>query len=72
MARFLSHTHDQVVPATEWTMQHNLGTLAPIVDVYVTIDGNQTKILPASVEVLDANSVKVTFSNPRAGSAGVR
>lgn len=68
----LSHTHSQDVPASIWTVNHNLGTLYPAVDVYVILEGVRQKIIPASVSVVDNKTVKVKFSEPRQGTAAVR
>lgn len=72
MPSLSNHTHEQTVAATDWNITHGLNTIAPVVDVYIDVEGKQTKILPASVEVVDLQNVKVTFSAPRAGVAAVR
>lgn len=67
-----SHTHTQSAAASEWTIVHNLGTTAPVVDVYVDHNGAVEKILPANVQVIDSTTVKVVFSSARSGYAAVR
>jgi len=69
---FYSHTHTQSEPAAEWIVYHNLGTMAPVVDVYVDHEGKRQKIIPLGVELIDNLSLKVTFTVPRAGVAAVR
>lgn len=67
-----SHTHTQEEASAEWTIVHNLGTLAPAVDVFININGTQSKIIPAAVEVTDNRTVTVRFTSPRSGFAAVR
>ncbi len=69
-----AYRHDQPTASTEWTIVHSLGGgggLIPIVDVFVDVDGLVQKIIPASIEIIDATTVKVTFSVDRAGFAVV-
>jgi len=55
-----------------WTIVHNRGTLAPVVDAWVDDGfGNTIKIYPSSVNVIDANTVVLTFSTARIGTARV-
>lgn len=72
MPSYMSHTHEQAVAATEWTVVHNLGTIAPVVDVFIDVDGKKMKILPGGIEVIDNRTLKVHFSAPRSGTAAVR
>ena len=55
-----------------WTIVHNRATLAPVVDAWVDDGfGNIVKIYPTSVNATDANTVVLTFSTARSGTARV-
>lgn len=66
------HTHVQSTASSTWNIVHNLGVMAPVVDVYVTVDGQMSKILPKAVTVISNTTVQVTFSEPRVGTAAIR
>ncbi len=53
-------------PASYWTITHNLNTVTPMVQVY---DTNFSMVIPDTVEIVDNNTVKVTFAYPMAGRA---
>lgn len=72
MGSVTRYTHTQDTPATEWTINHRLNTLAPVIDVWIDVDGVMTKILPLNITVTDANTTVVSFSSPRTGKAGLR
>lgn len=63
-----SYQHIQQTPATNWLIKHDLGRDV-IADVSVEVDGEMQKILPKSIEVVDDNNVKVSFSVPFKGKA---
>lgn len=66
-----TYNHVQSTAATSWSVKHNLGDY-PIIDVYIQAgDGTVQKVLPASVQYVDANTATVTFSTARAGFATV-
>ncbi len=67
-----SYTHEQTVADVEWTIVHNLNTVAPSYHCYIDVNGVSTQIIPASAEVIDANTLKLTFSAARSGVARVR
>lgn len=67
-----THNHEQSVAAVEWNIVHNLGTLAPCVDIFIDLEGVRTKILPKDVIVVDKKTVKIVFTSPRTGSAAIR
>ena len=67
-----SHNHTQDVAADTWTIVHNLGTNAPVVDVYVDIDGSRSKIIPKEVKVVDNKTLQIVFSETRTGVAAIR
>ena len=52
----------------EWIAQHNLGTLNLIIGVY---DSNNEKIVPQRETIINADTVKLTFSTPVAGKVVV-
>ena len=64
------YNHTQSVPATEWNIQHYLATY-PSVDAVILHEGKYKKILPKTVEYVDANNCKVTFSTAQSGFAKV-
>jgi hypothetical protein len=55
-------------PATEWTINHNLGYEDAIVQCF---DENNFVIYPESIQIVDANTVKIVFNSPQAGKARV-
>ena len=63
-------THTQAVPASVWSITHNLQNY-PIVDVYVDVGGTIEKIIPMSVTYVTANACEVEFSAPVAGFATI-
>lgn len=60
-------------PAASWVIKHNLGANGsggiPVVDAFISNNGVLTKIMPAMVQMVDANNVTLVFSEPRAGFA---
>jgi hypothetical protein len=67
------YRHTQDVASDTWTIVHNLGSNGgqglPIVDVAIDVNGTPSKIIPADVTKVDANTVVVTFGSALAGSA---
>ena len=66
------HNHVQTVASTQWLINHNLNTLSPVCDCHVTYEGAVHKILPLSVEVIDAMNIKVSWSVARTGTCSIR
>ena len=64
-----SYRHTQASASTSWVIAHNLGTSAPVVDVWVDEGGDTVKIMPLSVDVDSANQVTLTFSTAKSGEA---
>lgn len=64
----IGHRHEQAVADTTWTITHNLDTLAPVVDCWLT---NGTKIIPEDVVATSETVVTITFSSVQAGVAFV-
>lgn len=52
--------------SSTWTVQHNLSTLTPLVQVY---DNNNSQIIPGGVTIVDANNVRITFPQAESGYA---
>lgn len=63
-------THVQDTASATWVISHHLDSY-PIVDVYVTVDGNVQKIYPESIVYVDGKTCNVTFSEATAGFAAV-
>jgi hypothetical protein len=64
------YRHEQVTPATTWTIVHNLLDY-PIVDVYVMYGGDLQKIIPSAVNYIDNTTCTVVFTTAFAGYATV-
>ena len=56
----------QVTGSSTWTINHNLNTYTPLVDVY---DSIYNQLIPASVSSISANTTQITFSTAQAGYA---
>ena len=67
-----SYTHEQASASTTWTIVHNLGTNAPSYHCYIDVGGTPTQIIPNSATVTDENTLVLTFTTARAGTARVR
>jgi hypothetical protein len=68
------YRHVQTTAATTWTIVHNLSGgegRVPLVDCAVDVDGEIVKMIPSTVEKVDNNTVSVTWSTARSGSATV-
>lgn len=63
-----NYIHTQTVPASTWTIIHNLGVY-PMVDIQI-VDNGQTKvIIPQSVIYVNSNTITVSFSSNFVGTA---
>lgn len=60
--------HTQVEASTTWTFDHNLGTNAPAVMVWINQGNEVISIIPQSITVTGPNSIVVSFSSPQNGS----
>lgn len=56
-------------PQAVWEIEHGLQTDRPVVDVFIKVNGVDTKILPKEIRVLTTNAVRITFSSPQSGTA---
>lgn len=64
------YQHVQDTPADVWTIKHGVGGY-PVVDVFVTVDGNLNKIIPKAVTYVSPTICTVSFSSPQTGFAQV-
>jgi len=64
-----TYTHTQTASATTWTINHNLNTTSPIVQVYDS--ATQKLIIPDDVEVTSNNQVVVTLGIAATGRATI-
>lgn len=55
--------HIQAIPASSWTVDHNLNRIPNAVTVYDTANS----VIDAGVQVLDLNSIEVYMDIPTAG-----
>jgi hypothetical protein len=60
--------HTQSTTSTTWTITHNLNISYPIVNIY---DSTNKVIIPQEIEVINSNSIVVTFYEPTAGYASI-
>lgn len=68
---FSTFTETFVTPEDKWHVHHNLGTTDLIYNVLVNINGSLEKINPASIDIVDDNSVIINFSSPRSGEVSL-
>lgn len=62
-----TYVHDQTTSSVLWTLNHNLGTSNPLVQVWY--DGKL--IIPDEVTIVDGNTCTISFAAPIAGRAVV-
>lgn len=67
-----TYTHVQSTPAAEWVVVHDLNRYV-VSDVFfdVNLNGILEKVLPASVEYVDANTIKIIFTEAQIGKVKV-
>ena len=63
------HIHTQSVSSDIWTINHNLGTVGVILDVY---DSNDMKVIPNDIHLLDQNTCEVYLDSAITGTCSVR
>lgn len=63
------YTQPDANPQAVWEIDHGLQTDRPVVDVYIKIDGVDTKMLPKEIRILTTNTVRISFSSPQSGTA---
>lgn len=64
---------EQNTPANIWTIPHNFRNLSPLVDIWMPdpVTGFTTLTTPKEISIVDENTVRVQFSQPRMGGAAV-
>lgn len=62
------YIHTQSVASTTWTVNHNLGTLFPIITVY---DPSYNVVIPQEITSTNISSLSITFPLSIAGYASV-
>jgi len=62
------YCHIQAAPSSTWNVNHALNQKYAIVQVY---DGTDNMVIPATVVLVDANNLTITFGSPLAGRAVV-
>jgi hypothetical protein len=64
---------EQTTPANIWTIAHNQRSLSPLVDVWIPdpVTSTNTMIIPKEISIVDENTVRVQFSQPRVGGVAV-
>lgn len=71
MSTLKGYRYEQVGTSASWVITHNLGTNAPVMDIWVDVVGTMTKIIPQSVVGTDTKVATITFSTPYEGVAYV-
>ena len=61
--------HEQTTPASVWVVKHACGN--PVVDVYVSQDGEMIKMLPESVKFISASQCEIHFTGSYTGIAKI-
>lgn len=61
-----TYTHQQLIPATVWTIVHNLGKYPSV----TVIDSAGTEV-EGDVQFTDTNTIVITFSSAFAGKASL-
>lgn len=59
-------TYQQSPASATWTINHNLNTTTPMVQVY---DNTPRMLIPDEINIVDANNLTITFGSPLAGTA---
>lgn len=71
-ARNILYTHQQPIRTAVWIIQHNLQNV-PVLHVFVhrTVDGETVLVEqdPAGIDIIDANTTRVTFTSAESGQA---
>ncbi|MGZ8924399.1 MAG: hypothetical protein ACXW2E_00815 [Nitrososphaeraceae archaeon] len=67
-----SYNYYQSTASSTWTITHELNTKFVAIDTMKLVgNGVYEKLLPESVQIIDDNSILVTFSNAIAGRARI-
>jgi len=57
-------THNQIIPSTIWNVNHDLGSLDLLYQVY---DNLREAIIPDTFKIINASNVQITFSVAQSG-----
>lgn len=69
VARRVLFKYEQTVLSKDWTIEHKLGT-TPSVQIHIkNLLGEYEEITPLSIDVVDRNTVRVSFPEPTKGIA---
>ena len=63
--------YTQDTASDTWTIVHNLNSLSIVTDAITVHSGGDEKIIPYSVNVVDANTIIVSWTMPRTGSVRI-
>jgi hypothetical protein len=61
-----SFVHEELVGNTEWLIEHGRNSTSPVINVY---DELGAIIVPNDIEIIDENTIKVTFQTVQFGKA---
>lgn len=64
-----TYTHTQSSSSATWTVTHNLGSNDVVIQIYDATQGNM--LIPDTVDIIDTNSLSITFSAAQTGKAVV-
>jgi hypothetical protein len=62
------YTHSQASPAVTWSINHNLDSSYPIINVY---DETNAITIPGDIRITDNNNLKIYFTYPSTGTATI-
>jgi|688.fasta_scaffold1121067_2 hypothetical protein len=65
------YEHVQGVASDTWNVVHNLNKELVVSDVYIEHNGNNEKIIPMGVDMVDADSIVIRWSKPMTGVARI-
>ena len=65
------YEHVQGVASDTWNINHNLNKEIVVNDVYIEHNGFNEKIIPMSVDMVDADNIVITWSKPMTGVARI-
>lgn len=64
-----AYVHTQSSASSTWTVPHGLVKMAIVVDVWVDIEGVQTKVSPLNIDITSPYTCDILFSEPLTGKA---
>lgn len=66
-----TYQYTQTSPSNSWVIEHKLNILYPVIDVYVYVNSELTKIIPKDIIVNSNLQVTIEFSTPYTGVARI-